>query len=64
MKKKALILLSISTIALSGFWLRSAISSPSEHAVIAEPIPLPIIQNTPSREAFLSSFHKEKAQLK
>ena len=63
MKKKALILLSISTIALSSIWLRSAISSPSEHTMIAEPIPLPTIQNTPSREAFLSSFHKEKAQL-
>ncbi|WP_072055342.1 hypothetical protein [Aliivibrio fischeri] len=63
MKKKALILLSISTIALSGLWLRSPISSPSEHAVIAEPIPLPTIQNTPSREAFLSSFHKEKVSL-
>ncbi|PQJ83067.1 hypothetical protein [Aliivibrio sifiae] len=60
MKKYALPLIPIVIITLSGFWLHSALSSPSNSTQPIEQETQASIKEPSSDEAFLSSFDKQK----
>lgn len=64
MKKYALPLVPIAIITLGGFWLHSALSSPSNNTQSIEQEEQLNIKKNSSREVFLSGFHKQKTFIK